>query len=624
MSSDYAFLIQKWGAGYFEINSLGNVGVKPDPQKKSGDLYHLVQSLVAKGIEAPILIRFDGIIRNRIHTLCSAFESAIQACNYRNVHRMVYPIKVNPQYHVIEVIRQAGQTYNVGLEVGSKPELIAVLAAEDNPESLLICNGYKDVEYIYLALMASKLGRRALIVIEQAYELNLVLETAKRLEIEPEIGFRMKLATTGSGHWISSGGEHSKFGLSSHEIISCVEILQKEEKAHWVKLLHFHVGSQITRISSIRAAINEGSRMYTELAKFLPNLNYLDIGGGLAVDYDGSESAGDSSMNYTLEEYARDVVEEIGQACMVAGVKDPVIITESGRSLVSHHSVFITEVIDANFIDSPLLEEKMESTHPIIHSLEDINENLSASNCREIFHDVLEFKKRIVEEFLYGKMPLKERAHAEKKIKLILVKIRNLYKQNKLNGEELPEINKILLETYFCNFSVFQSLPDSWAINQLFPVMPIHRLLEPPKHETVLADLTCDSDGKIDKFIGHMRINESIKLHEYDGAPYYLGIFLVGAYQEILGGLHNLFGDANVVHAVLDEKDEWEFSRLVEGNTIQEVLQYVQYDPKKLMEQMHDLLERSLKSQRITLAEAAAAKKKFKKALESYTYLVVE
>lgn len=613
--------ISKWGEEYFAINQLGHVEVRPNG-KRGGDLFELMKTLVAQGIEAPILIRFNGIVRNRIEKLGQAFQNAIQEFDYHNTHRMVFPVKVNPQRHVVETVQHAGQDFQMGLEVGSKPELIAVLALESNPDTLLLCNGYKDAEYISLALMAKKLGRHTLIIIEQLYELKLVLDTAEKLGVEAEVGFRMKISNTGSGKWRSSGGEHSKFGLFAHEIVACTEMIQAQGKDHWVKLLHFHLGSQVTTIESIKKVLQEASRMYTELASLLPSLAYFDVGGGLAVDYDGSKSDSDSSMNYTVEEYARDVVSAIGEACTAADVANPTIITEAGRAIVSHHATLITEVIDV----MPMPQDdkaKPPSDHEILQTLTSLSEELTLKNCRETFHDVKELKDRILNEFIYGKLTLKERAFAEKLCRRLLVKIRTFYRQLNHMPDELTELDKILIETYFCNFSVFQSLPDSWAINQLFPVMPIHRLNETPHHEAVLADLTCDSDGKIDSFIGDEKSTHAIKLHDYTGEPYYIGIFLVGAYQEILGGLHNLFGDTNVVHAELSENGEWELSRLVEGDTIEEVLLYVQYNTEKLMRQLYELLERSLKSGRITLAESAQIKKMFKQSLESYTYLVV-
>lgn len=624
MPDDHMYDIRRWGEGYFDVNSQGHVVVKPGRQTLEGDLFELVKSLVERGIEAPIVIRFDSIIRDRIRYLNAAFQSAILKFNYRSNYRMAYPIKVNPQRHVVEVVQKAGKEFLVGLEVGSKPELIAVMTLENNPETLLLCNGYKDAEYIALALMANKLGRRTIIIIEQMYELKLVLDAAEKLGVEPLLGFRMKLSNKGTGKWQSSGGENSKFGLFANELVACVEQLQSLHKVHWIKLLHFHMGSQITSIESIKKALEEGARMYTELALDCPSLEFFDVGGGLAIDYDGSKTIADSSMNYSLEEYARDVVSAIGEACLSAGVADPVIITESGRAIVAHHSVLITEVIDVT--STPDFHEKLDgppSKHEIILDLVEMYEKLSLSNCRETFHDAIALKERVLEEFVYGKLKLKERAYAEKVCRLLLAKIGHFFKEMPDPPEEMQTLQETLLETYFCNFSVFQSLPDSWAIGQLFPIMPIHRLLEKPQHQAILADLSCDSDGKINTFISRKGPQKYLNLHEYAGAPYYLGIFIVGAYQEILGDLHNLFGDTNVVHAELSDNGQWECSRLVEGDTIEEVLGYVQYHPEKLMEQLHDLIENGLKTGHLTPVDSADLKKKFKQSLESYTYLVV-
>ncbi len=624
MQDGELYWIKRWGEGYFDVNADGNVIVRPRRNSHQGDLYALVKSLVEKGIEPPILIRFNGIIEDRIKGLSHAFSSAIQEFDYRGSHRIAFPIKVNPQKHVVEIVQEAGREFHIGLEVGSKPELIAALMLDHAPQGVLLCNGYKDAEYISLALTSIKLGRRTLIIIEQTYELNLLLKVAEELGVEAEIGFRMKLSHKGTGRWNSSGGEQSKFGLFTHEIVACLEQLEAAGKTHWVKLLHFHIGSQITTIESIKKALKEGARMYSELAAQYPSLCFFDVGGGLAVDYDGSKSTADSSMNYTVQEYARDVISAIGEACLEAGIDDPIVITESGRSIASHHAVLITEVIDVT--TTPKVTEQLPpppTENEIVATLITLHDELALSNCRETFHDVMEFKERILEEFVHGKLKLAERAYAERVVQLLLSKIRHLYHQLPDVPEEIEILDKLLLETYFCNFSVFQSLPDSWAIGQLFPIMPIHRLHEKATHQAVLADLSCDSDGKIDCFIGRRNPSSYLRLHEYGTGPYYVGIFLVGAYQEILGGLHNLFGDTNVVHADLDEEGEWDLSGLVEGNTIEEVLSYVEYHSEKLLSHLHLQIEKSLKLGRITPAESAQVKKRFKHALESYTYLVV-
>lgn len=617
------YFIKRWGLGYFDINEKGNVVVKPNPRGTGGDLYKLVKSLVDQGIEPPILVRFNGILQDRIESLHSAFISAIEEFNYRNGHRMAYPIKVNPQRHVVEAVLEAGRKFKIGLEVGSKPELIAVLTLQNEPDTLLLCNGYKDAEYISLALMARKLGKRVLIIIEQIYELGLVLDIASELKIEAEIGFRMKLSNKGTGRWESSGGEHAKFGLFAYEILECIQKLQREKKSDCLKLLHFHIGSQLTSIESIKSALNEAARMYTEIYKECPSLEFFDVGGGLAVDYDGSKSKADSSMNYSIEEYARNVVSIIGDACLEAEIPDPIIITESGRAIVTHHCVLIIEVIDVTSAMNVDLDVDAPVEHPILEMLQDMHKDLDIDSCREIFHDFMELKERILEEFVHGTLSLKERALAEKFYRSLLTKLHILYKELSEVPEEIDILDTFLLETYFCNFSVFQSLPDSWAIGQLFPIVPIHQLHLQGTHQGVLADLTCDSDGKINTFIGKRTPVNYLKLREYANKPYYIGVFLTGAYQEILGGLHNLFGDTNVIHADLDPNGHWDVSKLVEGDTIEEVLHYVQYNAEKLLEQLHSLIEQSIKSGRLTPVESAQVKKKFKQALESYTYLVI-
>lgn len=622
--NEQRYWIRRWGSPYFSINDKGHVTIKPHPNAPEGDLFDLVESLVQRGIEAPILIRFDDIILDRVRYLQEAFEQVIREYEYQNVYQIVYPIKVNPQCHVVELIERTGQPKQLGLEVGSKPELLAVMTYHDNLQTLLLCNGYKDATYIELALMARKLGRHSIIIIEQAYELQLVLDIAQRLDVEAEVGFRMKLSTKGAGRWQTSGGDMAKFGLSIHEIDKCLEQLKKANKSDWLKLLHFHIGSQITTITAIQKALQEASRMYRELATLCPSLCYFDVGGGLGVDYDGSQSTSDSSMNYTVEEYAKDVVSTIGDACQKAGIPHPIIITESGRALAAHHAILITEVIDvAPSVDPITALENPPTDNVLLHNLLDLYQNVTPETCREALNDAYALKETVLENFMHDEISLNERAYAEKVFKHLLAKIWLLAKQLDSIPENIEKLDNVLHDTYFCNFSVFQSLPDSWAIQQLFPIMPIHRLLENPTRRAVLADMSCDSDGKIDRFVGQRAYRNELPLHQFNSSPYYLGIFLVGAYQEIMGGLHNLFGDANVVHVGLDSEGQWEIKKIVEGDTIEEVLSYAQYSPQQILNQLRILIEKSLKSGRLTNSESAKLQKKFKEALESYTYLTV-
>jgi arginine decarboxylase len=618
------YWINRWGAPYFKINQKGHVSVKPYPQGPEGDLFELVEALVQRGIEAPILIRLDDIIRDRIRFLQAAFDAAIQEFEYQNTYRIAFPIKVNPQCHVVELIEQTGQPQQLGLEVGSKPELLAVMTFSDNLQALLLCNGYKDAEYIELALMARKLGRRSIIIIEQPYELPLVLDVARRLDVEAEIGFRMKLSNKGAGRWQTSGGDLAKFGLNIHEIVLCLEQLKKSQKTEWLKLLHFHIGSQITSIKAVKKALQEASRMYAELASICPSLCFFDAGGGLGVDYDGTKTTSDSSMNYSVEEYARDVVSAIGEACQKAEIPHPTIITESGRALVAHHAILVTEVIDVAPTVDPILKlDPPPTNHDLLVTISDLYENVTPETCQEALHDAYELKEAILENFMFGNLTLYERSYAEKVYRHLIAKIRLLAKQLPTIPEDIEKLNGLLFDTYFCNFSVFQSLPDSWAIEQIFPVMPLHRLEELPTRRGILADMSCDSDGKIDRFVGRREKQHDLPLHQFQNLPYYIGIFLVGAYQEILGGLHNLFGDANAVHVELDEEGQWIIKHVVEGDTIEEVLAYAQYNPQQLLKQLRILIEKALKSGRLSMAESAKLQKRFKESLESYTYLTV-
>lgn len=622
INDSYGYL--SWGDGYLSVNDAGHLVVDPERDGRGCDLYQLTQTLVQRGIEAPILVRFNGIIRDRIKCIYAAFESAIEEFHYKSRYQLVFPIKVNQQKHVVDVIRQAGRSKALGLEVGSKPEMLAILSIHDTEGALLLCNGYKDAEYIELALLASKLGRRPLVIIEQLSEIKLVLEVATRLGIEPELGFRMKPSSRGSGRWESSGGEQAKFGLSGWEIVQAIEILKTAGKLECVKLLHYHIGSQVTSIMSVKRALREGGRMYTELAKMCPNMTYFDAGGGLGVDYTGSRSTDDSSMNYTVEEYARDVVSIVGEACDKAHIAHPTLVTESGRAIVAHHSVLITEVIDVVGGASSQMEiGAPPSNHEMIQEIAWTLENLSSENCQEILHDVLDIRDRIVQRFVQGNLSLPERGYAEQLLRKVLAQIKELSIGLEIPAEDLSALDELLLDTYFCNFSVFQSLPDSWAIQQLFPIMPIHRLDEPPTRHARLSDLSCDSDGKIHSFVWCQETPSYLPVHPINGGPYYLGIFLVGAYQEILGALHNLFGDTNAVHVDIDADGKWDITHLVEGNSMEEVLSYVQYHSEDLTERLRLSIEKSLKAGRISYQDAASLRRRFKAALESYTYLVV-
>ena len=620
----YTYCFDKWGEGYFSLNREGHVEVSPKTCGESIDLYELVKALVRRGVEAPILIRFDGIIRNRLERICSAFDQAIALYAYQNVYRHVFPVKVNQQKHVVESIRRAGLGKHSGMEVGSKPELLAILSMPDDGEAIFLCNGYKDEEYIELALLSKKLGKRTIIIVEQLYECRMILRVAEKFGIEAEVGFRIQPSFTGSGRWASSGGEAAKFGLSSHELLSAYEQFTKAKKADWIKLIHFHVGSQMSSIVPFKKTLAEAARIYTELAAKCPSIEFFDVGGGLAVDYDGSKTVTDSSMNYTVEEYARDIVYTLGEVCKEKDISPPILISESGRALVAHHSVLIAEVIDVAKYHTPIEQLKPPKVaSSLVCDLLDMCQGLSSSNYLESLHDAHFIKQQILEKFAYGAITFEERAYAEHLYRNLIVKICALYEELSEVHEDLERLKEQLIDTYFCNFSVFQSLPDSWAIDQLFPVMPIHRLDEAPTQKAKIVDVSCDSDGAMQQFISSEGTVRHLRLHKFQvDQPYYLGVFLVGAYQEALGGLHNLFGDTNAIHVDLHEDGSWSFRNFIEGDTIREVLEYMQYDVQGLMAQLHHSIERALKKKIICEKEALMIKKKYKASLENYTYLV--
>ncbi len=617
--------IKNWGDGYFDINAEGRVIVKPERNGIQIDLQNLVSEIVERGIDVPVLVRFDAIIRDRVRRIHTAFESAIKEFNYGGKYRGAYPIKVNQQRHVVDVVRTAGKDFELGLEVGSKPELIAVLAIHDTPGAVLLCNGYKDKEYIEFALLANKVGRRSIIIVEQLYEISQILDVSEQLGIDVEIGLRIKPITKGSGRWEASSGERAKFGLSTTEIMLAIEELQRRQKADCVKLLHFHIGSQITTIGAIKRAMKEATRMYTELHKFCPKLCFIDVGGGLAVDYDGSRTNFESSMNYTLEEYARDIVYAIGQATEEAGIPAPDIISESGRALVAHHSVLVAQAIDvAPTLNAVSRLEEPPTDNELLHELYDLYRETTVKNCQEALHDAMSLREEIFSRFLQGNLSLAERAYADKSFWHLMAKLRELSTSLKYCPQDLQDLGDSLVDIYFGNFSLFQSLPDSWAIGHLFPVMPISRLNEEPNRRATIADISCDSDGKIDRFIDLKDVRKFVNFHELKpNEPYYFAFFLVGAYQEILGDLHNLFGDTNAVHVDVGADGKIGLTHVVEGDTVREVLSYVQFDAADLLERLRVSVEKALSAGKLTNEESAKLQRRFRDSLDNYTYLKV-
>jgi arginine decarboxylase len=618
--------LEHWGAGYFEINDRGHVAIAPDPgQPARFDLQELVEAMRERDIEMPILFRFNGILRHRVRAIHDAFRAAMAEYGYGGDYRPVYPIKVNQQRQVVAITHEAGREFGMGLEVGSKPELVAVLAMQDDPDGLLVCNGYKDRQYVRLALTARRVGRRAIIVIEKPSEIALVLDVAREVGVRPELGIRLRLTGKGAGRWEASGGERAKFGLNVPELVTALGELEAADALDTVSLLHFHIGSQLSRIASLKAALREASQVYVQLQKRCPELACLDVGGGLGVDYDGSKTAFESSMNYTLEEYARDVVWIVQQTCDEAGCPHPTIVTECGRATVAYHSVLVFEVLDiTDTLAGPCDPDAVltASEAPPVQNLARLILDLTPKNCQETLHDAIEARQDLLQQFGLGLISLEDRALGDRCYWALLEAISRAAATLHYVPEDLLQIPALLTETYFCNLSIFQSLPDSWALDQVFPVMPIGRLAEEPTRRVILGDITCDSDGKIDRFPDLRDVKRFLPAHPLRrGERYHLAAFLVGAYQEILGDLHNLFGDTNAVHVDSRDDGRVEFANVVRGDSIATVLDFVQYDRRDLVERWRRTVEAAVREGRITPRESAAVRRIFESAFDGYTYL---
>jgi len=614
--------VSHWGGGYFSISDEGHVLVHPRQADGAAlDLNNLIDDLQHRGLELPILFRFNDIIADRQRAMHDAFQNSIADCGYTAGYRCVYPIKVNQQRHVAESVWKSGREFGFGLEAGSKPELLTVVAMSD-AETPIICNGFKDDEFIEMAMLAQKIGRTVIPVVEKASELDLILRYAESVGVRPRIGVRVKLAARGSGRWQSSGGYRSKFGLTVSEVTRALAKLQERDMADCLQLLHFHMGSQITNIRVIKQALIEAARVYVDLHRRGAGLKYIDVGGGLGVDYDGSRTNFQSSMNYSLQEYANDVVYHLQQVCDDAEVPHPEIISESGRALVAHHSVLVFNVLGVGGVGLNGVPESVpEDYEQPIHDLFETYRNLTQRNLQESFHDAQQTLDMAVGMFASGYLSLDQRSMAEDLYWATCRQIHQMVRELSYVPEELQALDALLADTYFCNFSLFQSLPDSWAINQLFPIMPLSRLTERPTRKAVLGDITCDSDGKIDQFIDLRDVNKTLPLHEFDGSPYYLGAFLVGAYQETLGDLHNLFGDTHAVHIRLDEAGNAEVESVVKGDTIREVLSYVQYQETELVDRVQASVEKAIREGLLTNREAGRMLKCYEQGLASYTYL---
>ena len=598
--------INGWGLSYFSINEKGHVAVTPKANGPSIDLKELMEELQVRDVQAPVLLRFPDILDNRIEKISNCFNAAAEEYGYTGKNFIIYPIKVNQMRPVVEEIVSHGNKFNIGLEAGSKPELHAVLSIDIDDDAMIICNGYKDESYIELALLAQKMGKRIFLVVEKLMELKTIARIAKKLNIKPNLGIRIKLASSGSGKWEESGGDVSKFGVNSSELLEALELLQKAKLSECLQLIHFHIGSQVTNIRRIKTALKEVSQFYVQLKKLGYNINFVDIGGGLGVDYDGTRSATSNSMNYSIQEYVNDAVSAIVDVCEKNSLPQPNIITESGRSLTAHHSVFVIEAMVSTSL--PAFDEDEEisgDAHELVKELYELWDNLNQPRLLETWHDAIQCREDALNLFNLGLIDLNTRAQVER---LFWSVARDVY--------AMAEATK-----YFCNFSLFQSLPDSWSIDQIFPIMPISRLNEQPTKSATIQDITCDSDGKIDNFISTRNFSYHLPVHDLNSKePYYFGVFLVGAYQEILGDLHNLFGDTNAVHVKV-KGDEYVIDKIIEGETVADVLEYVQFNPKRMARTVEVWVTTSVKKGIISPEEGREFLSNYRSGLYGYTYL---
>lgn len=622
--SSELYRLSGWGSPYFTIGSNGHLHVQTSENQVPLDLYKLTRSMERRGIKTPILFRFAGIVEDRLSKLYTSFDRAIEEYGYAGRYHLGFPVKVNQQRHVVDTVRSHRGHGRLGIEVGSKPELAAMLATQDDPDSFLLCNGYKDEEYIELALLNKKLGRRTIITVEQLNEVTLILKVSKKLDVKPEIGLRFKPTVKGFGRWQDSAGPKAKFGLTAFELVQAMNIL-KEQGAHdSLTLLHFHLGSQISSISALKDVLREAAHMYTELAREFPSMCFWDIGGGLAVDYCGSRSALESSMNYSMDDYALDVIAYIKEACDRARIPHPDIISESGRAVLAHHAVLVVEVNESTSAkgkEAVLAQPSCSVSE--LQVLVDLVQTLTVDNCVSTYYDLEDCARAVAQLFRLGQICLREHAFAQELIATTRNRIFDMIDEVPQAPVEIQEAREAQTETYFCNFSVFQSIPDSWAIGQLFPSVPLQKLDEQPTQKGVIADLTCDSDGKVNKFIGADGPSNALPLHKIDDtSPYYLGFFVVGAYQEILGDLHNLFGHTHSVQVHINQDGSFQIPSLIEGDSIQDVLENVQYDPEELQGKIRTAIDKGVKHHGLSDYDAAYIRNKYRETLRGYTYLV--
>lgn len=622
--SEELYGIKNWGAGYFSISDKGEVVVNPyrDDPSIGVSIMDIISGIRERGLDMPVLLRLENLLDAQISFLNNSFNEAMKKLNYKGQYRGVYPIKVNQQQQVVEEVTKFGQRYHHGLEVGSKAELIAALSVLKDKEACLVCNGYKDEEFIDLGLYAIKMGFKCFFVIEIPSELDIILERSKALDIKPNIGLRIKLSSKAGGHWTESGGDRSIFGLNMSQVITMVDILKERNMLDSLKLLHYHLGSQIPNIRDIRSAVLEATRVYAELVKEGAPMGYLDLGGGLAVDYDGSNTNYTNSRNYTVEEYCSDVVEAVMSILDPSGIPHPVIITESGRMTVAYHSILLVNVLDVERIEEYDIPDKLdESTPEQIKNLFEVNKSINLKNLQECYNDALYYRDEIRDMFKHGRIGLRERAFSEKIFWNTISQIAKEKQKLKVAPPDLEDIESAIADIYYCNFSVFQSIPDSWAIDQLFPIMPLHRLLELPKRNGVIADITWDCDGKIDRFIDLHDVRTALPLHELkNGDDYYLGIFLVGAYQETLGDLHNLFGDTNVVSVRINQDGTFDLVKELHGDSVSDVLSYEEFDPKDMVVSFREKAEQAIHEGLINACERPEIMRAYENGLRGYTY----
>ncbi len=616
------YLVDAWGSPYVGINESGHVEIRTKGDADSSvDLKELVESLLDRGISLPVMVRFNDILKSRLDEIHEAFTLSKQKYDYEGDYRLAMPIKVNQNRHVIEQILSHGRKYHVGLEAGSKPELYVAISMVQDPESVIVCNGFKDDDYLETALLARKLGKNIILVMDRFDGLVRMLDVAKRLGVVPSIGVRVRLASKGSGKWSESTGDKSKFGLSAAELVHTVQMLRNNGLLDKLELLHFHLGSQLTNIASVKNALRESCRIFVDISAMGANLHYFDVGGGLAVDYDGSRTNFHSSMNYSLQEYANDIIATIGDACHDAEIQAPTIISESGRAATAHHAVLIFDVLGADSrVTDSVPRKPNDQDHQIHHLLWEAYQTISRKKYQEAYNDLLEYRQQALSLYVHGSLDLVGRAYAEEIAWACAQKIRRVTRQLDYVPMELDRLEKDVSDTYFGNFSVFQSVPDHWAIKQLFPIMPIHRLKTRPTRPATLADLTCDSDGKIDNFIALHDVSDTILLHEPGQDPYFLAVFLVGAYQEVLGDLHNLFGDTNTVHVSMGERGPI-FENVLWGDSVAEVLDYLQYDKVELEDRLRIVAENAISKGFIEAKEVKELLIRFENGLEAYTYL---